>query len=280
MVGVSRYLLRPYPAEAAALAALKGAQETPEAFLLLPPRAKALLAFYPGARVDPRAYAPLLAPLREAGYGVALLKVPAGLALLGKERALEVARGLPRLPLVVGGHSLGGVVAAEVAAREGLPLVLLASYPEGDLSRENFPTLAVYGTEDGLLPPKEAREKAKRLPRGARVVYVAGLNHAGFGAYGAQRGDRPLRRPREALWEEVRQEVLLFLEGLGWAAPLPPRAGNPSPCPPEAFPAQARGARSAIVESAGAGAPPRKADFPQSPSGGPFSPRGKGKEGS
>lgn len=264
-MGASRYLLRPYPAEAAALAALQGARETPEAFLL-PPRAKALLAFYPGARVDLRAYAPLLVPLREAGYGVALLKVPAGLAPLRKERALEVARGFPDLPLVVGGHSLGGVVAAEVAAREGLPLILLASYPEGDLSREGFPTLAVYGTEDGLLPLEEAREKAKRLPQGARVVYVAGLNHAGFGAYGAQRGDRPLRRPREALWEEVRREVLLFLEGLGWEAP-------PKPLP-------VLGVRSAIVESAGAGAPPRKANFPQSPSGGPFSPRGKGKEGS
>ena len=116
------------------------------------------------------------------------------------------------------------MVAAGVAAREGLPLVLFAAYPEEDLSQEAFPTLALYGTEDGLLPPKEARRKAERLPRNARVVFVEGLNHAGFGAYGPQRGDRPATRPREALWEEVREEVLLFLEGLGWDTPPSPRA--------------------------------------------------------
>ncbi len=153
-----------------------------------------------------------------------LLKVPQGLALLGKERALEAGRAHPGLPLAVGGHSLGGVVAAEVAAREGLPLVLFAAYPEGDLSREAFPTLALYGTADGLLPPGEAREKAKRLPKNARVVFIQGLNHAGFGAYGPQRGDRPAQRPREDLFREVAEEVLLFLESLGWDTLPPPQA--------------------------------------------------------
>jgi hypothetical protein len=47
---------------------------------------------------------------------------------------------------------------------------------------------------------------------------------AGFGAYGAQRGDRPAKRPREELWAEIRQEVLLFLESLGLDTPPPPQA--------------------------------------------------------
>jgi len=226
VVGVAFYYLRPLKAEPIAREALRGLRviERPYGLELLPQAPKALLAFYPGARVEPLAYAPVLAPLVGNGYLVVLLRVPQGIALLGQDRALEAGRAHPGLPLVVGGHSLGGVVAAGVAAREGLPLVLFAAYPEEDLSQEAFPTLALYGTEDGLLPPKEARRKAERLPRNARVVFVEGLNHAGFGAYGPQRGDRPATRPREALWAEVREEVLLFLEGLGWDTPPSPRA--------------------------------------------------------
>lgn len=93
-----------------------------------------------------------------------LLRVPQGIALLGQDRALEAGRAHPGLPLVVGGHSLGGVVAAGVAAREGLPLVLFAAYPEEDLSQEAFPTLALYGTEDGLLPQRRPEGRRKGFP--------------------------------------------------------------------------------------------------------------------
>ncbi|WP_243027292.1 alpha/beta hydrolase [Thermus albus] len=246
VVGVAYYFLRPLKAEPLAQVALQGGglevQEAPYGLALIPKTPKALLAFYPGARVEPLAYAPVLAPVAQAGYLVVLLKVPSGIALLGKERALEAHRGHPNLPLVVGGHSLGGVAAAELAAREKLPLILFASYPEEDLSRETLPTLALYGTEDGLLPLEEARQKARRLPRNARVVFIAGLNHAGFGAYGPQKGDRPAGRPREALWQEIAEEVLLFLEGLDLTAPPPPQTLHPG---------------SDIVGKAGAGAPPR-----------------------
>ncbi|WP_117237116.1 alpha/beta hydrolase [Thermus sediminis] len=228
VVGVAFYFLRPLRAEAVAEAFLRrpgiAVREARYGLELVPEAPKALLAFYPGARVDPLAYAPVLAPVAEAGYLVVLLRVPSGIALLGKERALEAQEAHPGLPLVVGGHSLGGVAAAEVAARERLPLLLFAAYPEEDLSGIRLPTLALYGTEDGLLLKEEAQERAKRLPRGARVVFIEGLNHAGFGAYGPQARDKPAQRPREELWEEVRQEVLLFLEGLGWDTPPPPQA--------------------------------------------------------
>ncbi|WP_448568368.1 alpha/beta hydrolase [Thermus sp.] len=228
LLGVAFYLFRPLKAEAIVQDYLRGPglslKEATYGFELLPQSPKALLAFYPGARVDPLAYAPLLAPVAQAGYGVVFLKVPSGIALLGKERALEAKKAHPHLPLVVGGHSLGGVAAAEVAAGEGLPLLLFAAYPESDLSGIRLPTLALYGTEDGLLPPEEAKEKARRLPQGARVVFIEGLNHAGFGAYGPQRGDRAATRSREALWEEIRREVLLFLESLGLDTPPPPQA--------------------------------------------------------
>ncbi|MDM7324232.1 MAG: alpha/beta hydrolase [Thermus sp.] len=246
VVGVARYFLRPLSAEPVAQEALRQAgfqvREAPYGLELIPKTPKALLAFYPGARVEPVAYAPVLAPVARAGYLVVLLKVPSGIALLAKERALMAHKAHPHLPLVVGGHSLGGVAAAELAARENLPLILFASYPEGDLSGKAFPTLALYGTLDGLLPPEEAKDKIKRLPKKARVVFVEGLNHAGFGAYGPQKGDRPAQKPREALWQEIGEEVLLFLESLGLTTPPPPQTFHPG---------------SGIVKRAGVGAPPR-----------------------
>ncbi len=214
VVGVSLYYLRPLPAHKEALEALKALpqEERPEGLLLSAPSPKALLLFHPGARVDPRAYTPVLGPLVEEGYSVLLLSFPGGLALLDRERALRVLEGFPGLRPVLLGHGLGGVVAAGLAPRLGAPLVLMASYPEEDLSRLDLPTLALYGTEDGLLPPSRAQRLAERLPKGTRVVYLEGVNHAGFGAYGPQRRDRPLRAPREEAWTRIREEIRAFLQ--------------------------------------------------------------------
>jgi len=98
--------------------------------------------FQPGARVDPRAYAAILRPLAEAGHVVVIAKQPLGIAFLSVS-AFDAARAehedLTRW--VVGGHSLGGTVAATQAdAADDDPdapvvgLVLFASYPASDLS--------------------------------------------------------------------------------------------------------------------------------------------------
>ena len=54
------------------------------------------------------------------------------------------------------------------------------------------------------------------------MVFIQGLNHAGFGAYGIQKGDHKAQRPREVLWNEIREEVRLFLESLGLINTPPP----------------------------------------------------------
>lgn len=96
VVGVAFYYLRPLKAEPIAREALRGLRviERPYGLELLPQAPKALLAFYPGARVEPLAYAPVLAPLVGNGYLVVLLRVPQGIALLGQDRALEAGRAL------------------------------------------------------------------------------------------------------------------------------------------------------------------------------------------
>ncbi len=228
LVGAAFYLFRPYQAEAWVQGYVQrtglALKEAPYGLELLPKTLKALFAFYPGARVEPLAYAPVLVPLAESGYLVVLLKVPQGIALLGKERALEAQKAHPGLPLAVGGHSLGGVVAAEVAAREGLPLVLFAAYPRREPLPGGLPHPGPL--RDRRWPPSprgspgEGEKASQKRPGGLHPR----LNHAGFGAYGPQRGDRPAQRPREELFREVAEEVLLFLESLGWDTLPPPQA--------------------------------------------------------
>ncbi len=211
---------RPFPAEPLAVAALSsGAEvrvaETAYGWSFRPAGgARGGFVFYPGGRVDPRSYAPLLRPLAEAGYLVALLKVPFNLAITAPDKALEAMRAHPEVSRwVVGGHSLGGVAAASFAqAHEVAGLVLWAAYPQEDLSKRRVPVLAVYATRDGLVPPETVEEKRVLLPPNARIAWIEGGNHAGFGAYGAQPGDREARIERRAQWEQVLQATRAFLD--------------------------------------------------------------------
>jgi len=49
--------------------------------------------------------------------------------------------------------------------------------------------LSVLGGSDGVLDTERERESRVNLPTDSRIVELSGVNHAGFGAYGSQRGD-------------------------------------------------------------------------------------------
>jgi hypothetical protein len=191
--------LEPLPADALAVDALRSdavvqVDDTSTRIVLRPvasPRRTGLV-FYPGAKVDPRAYAHVLRPVAAAGFPVTILKVPYNLAFLAPnaaERPFEsVEDGVGRW--VVGGHSLGGTVAARFASRNPVDgLLLWASYPGSDLSALTVDVLSVSGTNDGLATPAEIDASRADLPPSAQFVAVEGAVHAFFGNYGTQPGD-------------------------------------------------------------------------------------------
>ena len=155
------------------------------------------LVFYPGAKVDPRAYSRLLRPLAEAGYTVVVVKFPYNLAVFGIDAADGVNGdddGIDRW--VIGGHSLGGAMAASYAMdhRDELAgLLLWAAYPApGTSGSEGFTGLdvtSVYGTEDQLATVDDIEQSKEMLPTDTRFVPVDGGIHAYFGDYGSQSGD-------------------------------------------------------------------------------------------
>ena len=92
----------------------------------------------------------------------------------------------------VGGHSLGGAMAAKYLAGhadEYAGLLLCASYATEDLSADDLAVLSAYGTQDGVLNRDSYQSNWKNLPPSAQEFVIDGGNHAQFGDYGAQDGD-------------------------------------------------------------------------------------------
>lgn len=198
--------LRPFPAEQVALDALASSEDvtvtdTRTRTIFEPvgvPQAGFVL--YPGARVDPRAYAALAHDIARSDIRVVVLKCPFDLALLCSGAAGSYVS--PDLAWSVGGHSLGGVAAASYVAGDPdsavsdeepastLGLVLWASYSIDDLSdRADLRTTSIYGSNDGLTTPADVDGRRDLLPADTTYVRIDGANHAFFGDYGSQPGD-------------------------------------------------------------------------------------------
>ena len=177
--------------------------------------------FYPGGRVDPRAYAPAARAIAEQGYPVFIVPMPLNLAVLGSDRAADVVAAHPETERwVIGGHSLGGAMAATFIdqhpdAVDGL--VLWAAFPPAgnDLSDlVGLEAASIYGTLDGLATPEEVLAGAALLPASAQFVPIDGGNHAQFGWYGDQPGDNPATISRAEQQAAAVGATLTVLDGV------------------------------------------------------------------
>jgi hypothetical protein len=150
--------------------------------------------FYPGGRVDYRSYAPALREIAAQGYLVVLAPAPLNLMVFNPNAADAVIPEFPQIEnWAVGGHSLGGAMAANYVytypdAANGL--VLWASYPasNNDLSDSNVSVISIYGTLD-MAGMEKFEESQALLPADTTWVVIEGGNHAQFGDYGFQSGD-------------------------------------------------------------------------------------------
>ena len=147
------------------------------------------LLFYPGAKVEPEAYAARLSGLvTELGVTVVIVDPPLNLSLFDRRAPERFTSIAPELETwLVGGHSMGGVRA--VSSPRSDALVLFASYCAGDLTTSQVPVLSLSGSEDGLSTPEKIAEHGEALPGSAEMVEIAGASHASFGDYGPQSGD-------------------------------------------------------------------------------------------
>ena len=181
------------------------------------------LILYPGGFVDPVAYAPIAREIAAHGYLVVLDPMPLNLAITGINSAGAIIAAFPEIAhWAIGGHSLGGAMAAEYI--KGNPetidgLALWAAYPADntDLSSLLLAVVSIYGDADGVASIADVTGAADRLPDDARFILIDGGNHTQFGAYGQglQRGDNPATISRAAQQAAIVAGTLELLEIIG-----------------------------------------------------------------
>ncbi|WP_259519009.1 alpha/beta hydrolase [Halanaeroarchaeum sp. HSR-CO] len=175
------------------------------------------LVFYPGGRVHPNAYVPVLAPVVErTGVTIFIPKPPLYLAVFDVDMAGQIITDHPEIEQwFVGGHSLGGAMACRYVARspgQVSGLVLFGSYCDRDVGAADVRVLSVRGERDGILDAESARNNRENLPADGTIeVTIEGMNHSQFGGYGGQAGDARATIPDEGAHEALQDALVEFL---------------------------------------------------------------------
>ena len=168
--------------------------ELDDGSLVFEPRsAKVGFIFYPGGKVEHNAYQPLMLELARRGILCALVRMPFNLAVFDKNAADAIREEYSDISRwYVGGHSLGGAMAAshiKGRADEYRGLILLGAYSTADLNGTGLDVLCMYGSEDRVMDLDKYKRCKDNLPFNLAEKVIEGGNHSFFGMYGPQRGD-------------------------------------------------------------------------------------------
>jgi len=183
--------------------------------------------FYPGGLVDPRAYAPPIRAITEAGYLTFIVKMPQDLAPFGTRRANTIIDGAEYSFIekwAIGGHSVGGTFACAFAKdfTEQLDgIAIWASYPSESfrIDDKDLKVVLIYGTNNPNVNDDEVESEKPYLPADTTYVRIEGGNHTQFGyydtsPYAVQPGDDNATITREEQQSQIIQATIDLLEGL------------------------------------------------------------------
>lgn len=150
------------------------------------------IIFYPGGKVDYKAYAHLLRDLSDQGVSSILVKMPFNLAVFNKNAANDKQKLIPNVTnWYISGHSLGGSMACSYLKdnySNYKGVILLASYSTTDLSSTNLKTLSITASNDKILNKDKYESNKSKLPNLTEYQIQGGI-HSYFGDYGHQDGD-------------------------------------------------------------------------------------------
>jgi len=171
------------------------------------------LLFYPGLRIEPKAYLSKLAALSsKAGVNIIIGRPRLNIAAFSIGQADEMRKQLTGIrQWYVAGHSLGGAVACYYASNHLDDLqgvILLGTYCGSDISKSRLRVLTIVAGSDRIIPPATIEQHTGELPADAQMVRIPGMAHSQFGNYGPQSGDgQPSiddSQAREAILEAAR----------------------------------------------------------------------------
>lgn len=159
------------------------------------------MVFVPGAKVQPSAYLYKMSGIAEAtGMTIVIAHPTLNLAFFDTRPLSTFTDDVPGVDRwFVGGHSLGGVRACQLADAaasgdasgppEVVGLMLFGSYCVDDLADSGLAVVSFVGENDGVSTPDDIAARAGNLPGDTVTVVLEGANHASFGDYGVQPGD-------------------------------------------------------------------------------------------
>ena len=216
-----------YRSDAIAAAALNSddtvsVELTDDMAIFRPQNIEAGFIFYPGGKVEYTAYAPLMYKLAQNNIVCIITEMPFNLAVMDINAANKAYEKIANTDnWYIGGHSLGGSMAASFASDSDIDfdgLILLASYSTADLSDKDIEVISIYGTEDGVLNMEKYQQYYSNLPDDTTEVVIDGGNHAQFGSYGAQDGDGTAKISASDQLEITAEKIIDFIR-CKYAAP-------------------------------------------------------------
>ncbi len=212
--------------------------EAPEGTVFLPQNQdyKAVIVFYPGAKVEYTAYSGLMYRLAERGYicllpkmadNVALLSVNAVDTLKAARARYEDQESVDDLEWYIAGHSLGGVAAARYivenwslgtesgdhSAFKFKGIILCASYPVDSLADTDVRLLSILGSNDKVIKMDNYEESKKNWPADSTEYVIEGGIHSYFGNYGLQNGDGEPTITADQQLDETAEVISEWIEG-------------------------------------------------------------------
>lgn len=179
--------------------------------------------FYPGGRIDPRGYAPLLQSIAAEGYLVVVPEMPLNMAPFDMNVADDIRAHFPDISnWVIGGHSVGGTMAAQYADghREAIAgLIIWASYPSdsADLSDTELPTTLIFGELDPRVNNLSVSERKHLLPERTEYVQIERGGHHQFGSYEVEPEEQQAAIPRSVQQTQIVRATLDLLDAVSGA---------------------------------------------------------------
>lgn len=173
--------------------------------------------FYPGGRIAHDGYAPLMRSIASEGYLVIVPDMPLNIAAFRPNIADKIIDTYPGIARwVIGGHSVGGAMAAQYThthseATDGL--AIWASYPpdKADLSDLSLPVVLIYGSRETRVTDEAVADRRHLLPADTVYVRIEGGDHHQFGSYEIPPEDHLATVSREVQHEQVVRATLDLL---------------------------------------------------------------------
>lgn len=173
------------------------------------------IIFYPGAKVEETAYAPMLRKIAESGVLCVVARMPFDLAIFDIDAAEDIIEDFDNKAITwyISGHSLGGAMASSYATHNKHQIhgvILFAAYSTSNIS--DLDVLSIYGSLDSVLNKEKYQDSLKNYPANFKEVIIEGGNHANFAYYGEQKGDGKALIPKEEQIDISTKSVLEFIK--------------------------------------------------------------------